>query len=154
MSKTISVEELPRKAERLLRTAWEGHESVVLERNDEPVAAIVPMDEYRRWHPDVQKADGKEPESKKTAEPPAPLAYELPADLLAEYHRLLDKKFSKGLTPEEEAEFERVGRELDKADMETPLERAADAKARREHKRRMAVLNDIIAKLKSLQQPE
>jgi hypothetical protein len=85
------------------------------------------------------------------AEPPAPpLAYELPAELLAAYHRLLDKKFSEGLTPDEEAELDRVGRELDEADMATPLEQAIDARARREHARRMAVLDNIIAQLKSL----
>jgi hypothetical protein len=54
--------------------------------------------------------------------------------VLAEYRRLLSKKFNEGLTPDEEAALERVGKELDEADMQTPLERAADAKARREHK--------------------
>jgi hypothetical protein len=77
-----------------------------------------------------------------------PLAYELPADLLAAYHRLLDKKFGEGLTSEEEAELERVGKELDQADMATPLEQAAW----REQERRMAVVDELIAKLKVLQE--
>jgi prevent-host-death family protein len=153
MSKTISVEELPRKAERLLRTAWEGHESVVLERNGEPVAAVVPMDEYRRWHSDIQKADGKEPKSKKTAEPPeSSLAYELPPDLLAEYHRLLDKKFSEGLTPAEEAELERVGKELDEADMNTPLGQAILTQAQEQHEQWMRRMDKVMETLRTLKE--
>lgn len=157
MSKTIAVEQLPRKVERLLQEAWEGEDRVVLERNGEPVAAVVPMGDYWRLYPKAdrgkQKAGGRRQKTAVPSEPvPSSLAYELPPDLLAEYHRLLDKKFGEGLTPDEEAELERVGRELDEADAATPLERAADAKARREHKQRMVVLDDIIAKLRSLQQ--
>jgi prevent-host-death family protein len=162
MSKTIPVDQLPREAERLLSAAWEEHESVVLERNGEPVAAVVPMEEYRRWHPETAKAKGerrkaekRQQEAQQTAGPPAsPLAYELPAEVLEAYHRLVSKKFAQGLTAVEEAELERLGAELDAADAATPLEREADARAQREHHRRMGVLNDIIAKLKSLQQPE
>ena len=155
MDKTIPLDELPRKTERLLRVAWEGHESVVLERHGEPVAAVVPIDDYRRLYPETaRKGDGKR-KAKAVVEPPVPpLAYELPPDLLAAYHRLLDKKFSEGLTSDEEAELERVGQELDEADMATPLEQAIDARARREHARRMAILDNIIAQLKSLQKPD
>jgi len=161
MGKTIPVDQLPREAERLLRAAWEEHESVVLERNGEPVAAVVPMEEYRRWHPEPakvkgerRKAEHRKRKSKATKPPPAaPLAYELPAGLLEAYQRLVSKKFADGLTVEEEAELERVGTELDAADAATPLERNADARARREHDRRMSTLTDIIAKLKSLQEP-
>jgi hypothetical protein len=84
-------------------------------------------------------------------EPPASaLAYELPADLLAAYHRLLDKKFGEGLTHEEEAEFERVGKELDEADMRTPLRQAVMQRAEEEHQRWMTTLEEVIAKLRSL----
>jgi prevent-host-death family protein len=161
MSKTIPVDQLPREAERLLRSAWEQNESVVLERNGEPVAAVVPMDEYRRWHPNAAKAKGetrkaeqRKRKAKATAEPQdGSLAYALPADLLTAYHRLVSKKFAEGLTVEEEAELERLGTELDAADAATPLERNAAARARREHDRRIAILTDIIEKLKSLQEP-
>jgi prevent-host-death family protein len=159
MSKTIPVDQLPREAERLLSAAWEEHESVVLERNGEPVAAVVPMAEYRRWHPEAAKAKGerRKAESKKrkvpgTAELPPPLAYELPADVLAEYHRLLDKKFNNGLTPDEEAELARVDKELDEADLATPLGQAIMQKAEEEHLRWMTTLDDVIEKLRSLRQ--
>ena len=52
MNKTISLEQLPPQIENLLQTNGEAQESLVLEHNGEPVAAIVPMDEYRKWHPD------------------------------------------------------------------------------------------------------
>ena len=146
MSRTISLHQLPRKAERLLRIAWEKHESVLLERDGEPVAAVVPMEDYQRLHPESPK--GGIP----TQLSPSSFAYELPADLLADYHRLVSKKLIEGLTPDEEAEFERVSKELDEADTATPLEQAIDARARREHERRMATLNNIIDKLKSLQE--
>jgi hypothetical protein len=155
MSKTISLEQLPRKAERLLRAAWEEQESVVLERNGQPLAAVVPMEAYRRLFPDAEKADGavacnrRRRKAKETKEPPvSPFAYDLPADVLAAYHRLVSKKFTEGLTPEEEAEMERLGAELDAADAATPLEQAAW----KEHERRMAMLDELIAKRKALQE--
>ena len=142
MSKAIPLDQLPREAERLLRAAWERHESVFLERDGEPVAVVVPMDDYQRLHP----------ESPEVETPVPPLAYELPDDLLAAYHRLVSKKLNEGLTPEEEAEFERVGKELDEADISTPLEQASRARAQQEHERRMATLKDIMAQLKSLRE--
>lgn len=91
------------------------------ETQREPVAAVVPMEGFRRLHPETARAKGKgrrlalsEAEGAKGERQGAPsLAYELPADLLAVYHRLVDKKFSEGLTPEEKAEFERVGEATD-----------------------------------------
>jgi antitoxin (DNA-binding transcriptional repressor) of toxin-antitoxin stability system len=57
MSKTISLDELPRKAERLLRSVWEERESIILERNGEPVATVAPM-----------KADGDRKKGKRKKE--------------------------------------------------------------------------------------
>jgi hypothetical protein len=156
MSKTIPIDQLPREAERLLSAAWEQHESVVLERNGEPVAAVVPMVEYRRWHPepakaksDSRKAEPRKRKARAAAEPPdTPLAYELPADLLQAYHRLVSKKFAEGLTAEEEAELGRLGAELDAADASTPLER----NAWEAHQRRMTVLEELATQRKALQQ--
>ena len=146
MSNTISLDQLPRKVAHLLRAAWEKHESVLLECNGEPVAAVVPMDDYQRLHPESSKGET-------TTQPAtASFAYELPADLLSDYHRLVSKKLMEDLTPDEEAEFERVSKELGEADAVTPLEQAIDAKARREHERRMATLNTLLDKLKSLQE--
>ena len=64
------------------------------------------MDEYRKWHPE-------EGENR--------FAYELPDQLLEVYHRLLDKKFSSGLTPEEEIELAQLNRQLDDAEAAQPL---------------------------------
>jgi prevent-host-death family protein len=139
MGKTIPVDQLPREAERLLCAAWEEHESVVLERNGEPVAAVVPMDEYRRLRPAWAES--------------GPLVEELPAGLVERYQGLVSKRFAHGLTSEEEAELERLGAELDAADAATPLEREADARARREHDRRISILIEILGRLRSPQGP-
>ncbi|MBI1925805.1 type II toxin-antitoxin system Phd/YefM family antitoxin [Candidatus Poribacteria bacterium] len=123
MSQTISLDQLPRKAENLLRGVWEGHESIVIERDGKPVAAVVPMNEYLRLYPETEKVDVKTNEGRKTETTAAPslLSYELPADLLAAYHRLLNKKFSFGLMPDEEAELTRLDQQLDEAELATPL---------------------------------
>lgn len=106
MSKTISLDNLPRQIENLLRATWEAHESLVLEHNGKPVAAIVPMDEYRKLHPD----EGENA-----------FAYELPVHVLEAYHRLLDKKFSTGLTAEEEVALSALDRQLDEVEAAQPL---------------------------------
>ena len=106
MGKTISLDQLPRQIENLLRASWEEHESLVLERNGKPVAAIVPMDEYRKWHPD---------ESENAFD------YELSTDLLEAYHKLLDKKFATGLTPQEEVELTQLDQQLNEAEAAQPL---------------------------------
>ena len=106
MSKTISLDQLPRQIENLLRANSEGHESLVLEHNGKPVAAIVPMDEYRKWYPD---------------ENGNAFDYELPTDLLEAYHKLLDKKFSTGLTSQEEIELTQLDQQLNDAEAAQPL---------------------------------
>ncbi len=60
--------------------------------------------------------------------------YELPTDLLRRYHALLDEKFTSDLT----------------ADLATPLAQEASAQERKAHQERMAVLDNLIAQLKSL----
>ena len=106
MNKTISLEQLPRQIEDLLKVNSEGQESLVLEHNGKPVAAIVPMEEYRKWHPDEDE----------TA-----FDYELPSELLEAYHKLLDKKFSTGLTAEEEVKLVALDEQLDTAEAAQPL---------------------------------
>ena len=106
MNKTISLDDFPRQVENLLRATWETHQSLVLEQNGKPVAAIVPMDEYRKWHPDEDENA---------------FAYELPSHLLEAYHRLLDKKFSTGLTPEEKVKLSELDQQLDEAEAAQPL---------------------------------
>ena len=106
MSKTISLDQLPRQIENLLRATWEGHESLVLEDNGKPVAAIVPMDEYRKWYSDTGESA---------------FDYELPTDLLEAYHELLDKKFSDGLTPQEEVELAELDQQLNDTEATQPL---------------------------------
>jgi len=157
MGKTIPVDQLPRAVERLLRAAWEEQESVVLERDGEPVAAVVPMEEYRRLRTATASGKQSAPEhGTRQAETrsalTAPLVEKLPEGLVESYQHLVSKQFAEGLTSEEEAELERLGAELDAADAATPVERAADARARREHDRRMSILTDVLRKLRSLQE--
>jgi hypothetical protein len=83
--------------------------------------------------------------------PAEPEAFTLPSDLLAAYHRLVDKRFNEGLTPAEEMELREVSRKLDSAELSTPIERAVDAKSTHEHQESLEVLNEVIARLKSLQ---
>ncbi|MCS6861026.1 MAG: hypothetical protein NZT92_11985 [Abditibacteriales bacterium] len=153
MSKTISLDELPRKAKRLLRAVWEEQESIILERNGEPVATVAPVGQRTRMADgERQKGKGKRKKTTTTVEPSKPpLTYELPSGLLAAYHRLVSKKLAEGLTPDEEAELGRVEEQLDEAELATPLGQYINAKAEREHARRMARLDELIAKLKALQ---
>ncbi len=144
MSKTISLEQLPRQVESLLREAWEGHDSVVLESDGEPVAVVVLIEDYLRLHPESNKSE--------TAEMPSALDYELPADLLDAYHRLLDKKFTSGLTPDEEAELAKIDKQLDEAELATPLIQSTLTKTGKQHERWMHTLNDVITKLRELRE--
>ncbi len=155
MNKTIPLDELPRRVEHLLQAAWEKHESVILEWDGEPVAVVVPMAEYWQLHPEMVRTgdDGEAAVSGERRETtmqlfPSAISAELPADVLADYHRLVSKKFVEGLTSAEEAELARLGAELDAADAATPLEQAAW----RKHERQMAILDELIAKLKALQE--
>ena len=87
MARIISLNALPSDAEQMFRAVWDTRETVLIEHEGTAVAAVVPMEEYRQLHP----------------EKPKPLLleavpYELPAELLTAYHRLVDKKFTIGLT--------------------------------------------------------
>lgn len=137
MNKTISLDDLPRQVENLLRATWEGHESLVLEQDGKPVAAIVPMDEYRKLHPDADENA---------------LAYELPTHLLEAYHGLLDKKFSTGLTPEEESELSKLDQQLDDAEATQPLIQSMQRRATRRDENWMQRCEEIMAKLRELRE--
>ncbi len=133
MNKTISLDDLPRQVENLLRATWEADESLVLEQNGKPVAAIVPMDEYRKLHPDENAA-----------------AYELPVHLLQAYHGLLDKKFSTGLTPEEEVELTQLDEQLNEAEAAQPLIQSMQKRSAARHENWMQRFEKVMAKLRSL----
>ncbi len=133
MNKTISLDDLPRQVENLLRATWEAHESLVLEYNGKPVAAIVPMDEYRKLHPDENAA-----------------AYELPVHLLEAYHSLLDKKFSMGLTPEEEVELTQLDEQLNEAEAAQPLIQSMQKRSAARDENWMQRFEEVMAKLRSL----
>ena len=135
MNKTISLDDLPRQVENLLRATWEGHESLVLEQNGKPVAAIVPMDEYRKLHPDADENA---------------FAYELPLPILEAYHGLLDKKFSTGLTKEEEITLSKLDRQLDDAEATQPLIQSMQRRATARDENWMQTLEEIIINLRSL----
>ena len=137
MNRKISLDDLPRQVENLLRATWEGHESLVLEQNGEPVAAIVPMDEYRKWHPDEDENA---------------FAYELPAHLLEAYHGLLDKKFSTGLTPEEEVELSELDQQLDETEAAQPLIQTMHRRATTHDENWMQKFEEVMAKLRELRE--
>ena len=133
MNKTISLDDFPRQVENLLRATWEAHESLVLEHNGKPVAAIVPMNEYRKLHPDENAA-----------------AYELPVHLLEAYHRLLDKKFSTGLTPEEEVELAQLDEQLNEAEAAQPLIQSMQKRSAARDENWMQRFEEVIARLREL----
>ena len=137
MNKTISLEQLPPQIENLLRTNWEGHESLVLEHNGKPVAAIVPMDEYRKWHPDKDENA---------------FDYELPVDLLEAYHKLLDKKFSTGLTSEEEVKLAEVDQQLNDAEAAQPLIRSMQKYAALRDENWKQRFEEVVTKLRELKE--
>lgn len=137
MSKTISLDQLPRQIENLLRASSEGHESLVLEHNGKPVAAIVPMDEYRRWHPD---------ESENAFD------YELPTNLLEAYHKLLDKKFSTGLTPQEEVEVAQLDQQLNEAEAAQPLIQSMPKREALRDKNWKQRFEEVVTKLRELKE--
>ena len=137
MNKTVSVDQLPPQIENLLRMIWEGNESLVLEQDGKPVAAVVPMDEYRKWHP----AKGEDA-----------FSYELPPDLLAAYQALLDKKFSSGLTPQEENELAQLNQQLDDVEEAQPLVQSIRSRAAAQDQRWMQTLEEVITKLRELRE--
>ena len=136
MSKTISLDQLPHQADSLLRTIWEAHESLVLEHNGKPVAVIVPMDEYRKWH--LEEDENR-------------FTYELPDHLLEVYHRLLDKKFSSGLTPEE-VELTQLDRRLDEAETAQPLIQSIQRRTTARDENWTQRFEEVIAKLRELKE--
>ena len=76
--------------------------------------------------------------------------HELPGDLLQAYHRLLDKKFSDGLSLGEEGKLKQIGQQLDEADARTPLEQDLDSRAKAKHQERMSILSNVLSELHSL----
>ena len=137
MNKTISLEQLPRQIENLLRASCEGNESLVLEHNGKPIAAIVPMEEYRKWY---------------TVENENAFDYELPSNLLKAYHELQDKKFSTGLTPEEEVELARLDKELDDAEAAQPLIQSIQNRTSAQEENWEKRFKEAITKLRELKE--
>ena len=137
MSKTISLDQLPRQIENLLRASSEGHESLVLEHNGKPIAAIVPMDEYHKWYPD---------------ENGNVLDYELPTVLLEAYHKLLDKKFSIGLTPQEEIELIQLDQQLNDAEAAQPLIQSMQKREALRDENWKQRFEEVVTKLRELKE--
>ena len=137
MNKTISLDDLPRQVENLLRATWEAHESLVLEHNGKPVAAIVPMDEYRKLHPDADENA---------------FTYELPVHILEAYHGLLDKKFSAGLTKEEEMRLSKLDQQLNDAEAAQPLIQSMQRRSATRDENWMQRFDEVMAKLRELRE--
>ena len=137
MRKTISLNQLPRQIENLLRTNWAGDESFILEHNGRPVAAIVPMDEYCKWHPDEDENA---------------FDYELPTDLLEAYHTLLDKKFSNSLTPQEEGELTQLDQQLNDAEAAQPLIQSMQKRTAARDEDWKQRFEEVVTKLRELKE--
>ena len=137
MNKTISLDDLPRQVENLLRATWEEHERLVLEQNGKPVAAIIPMDEYRKLHPDADENA---------------FAYELPVHVLEAYHGLLDKKFSTGLTKEEKITLSKLDQQLDDVEATQPLIQSMPRRAMGRNENWMQRCEEVITKLRELRE--
>ena len=93
------------------------------------------MDEYRKLHPDEDENA---------------FVYELPVHLLEAYHSLLDKKFSTGLTPEEEIELSRLDQHLDDAEVTQPLIQSMGMHVNSEDQKWMWTLEEVIVNLRNL----
>ncbi len=137
MNKIISLDQLPPQIENLLRSNWAGHESLVLEHNGKPIAAIVSMDEYRKWH--LNESENA-------------FDYELPTDLLEAYHRLLDKKFSTGLTCQEEIELTQLNRQLNDAEASQPLIQSMQRRAALENESWKQRFEEVATTLRELKE--
>lgn len=137
MPKTISLDQLPPQIENLLRATWEGHESLVLEDNGQPIAAIVPMDEYRKWYSDTDENA---------------FDYELPTDLLEAYHKLLDKKFSDGLTPQEEVALTQLDQQLNDAEAAQPLIQSMQKRNATRDENWKQRFEEVVTKLRELKE--
>ena len=107
MNKTISLEQLPPQIENLLRTNWEGHESLVLEHNGKPVAVGCP--------------DGWNIVNGILIKMKMPFITSFPRTCFEIYHKLLDKKFATGLTSEEEVKLAEVDQQLNDVEAAQPL---------------------------------
>ena len=137
MNKTISLNQFPSQVENLLREISQGNESLVLEDDGKPVGAVVPMDEYLKLQPHGDEVA---------------LSYELPTELLAAYHKLLDKKFSVGLTLQEEAELTRLNEQLDDAEAAQPLVQLIRTQASATNEKWVRTFQEAITKLRELRE--
>ena len=137
MNKTISLNQFPSQVENLLREISQGNESLVLEDDGKPVGAVVPMDEYLKLHPHEDEDA---------------FSYELPTELLAAYHKLLDKKFSVGLTLQEDAKLTGLNEQLDDAEAAQPLVQLIRARAAAYDEKWIQTFQEAIAKLRELRE--
>ena len=101
------------------------------------MAAIVPMDEYCKWHPNEDENA---------------FDYELPAGLLEAYHKLLDKKFSIGLTPQEEVELTQLDQQLNDAEAAQPLIQAMQKRAALRDENWKQRFEEVVTKLRELKE--
>lgn len=137
MNKTISLNELPNQVESLIREISQGSEGIVFEDDGKAVGAVVSMDEYLKLHPH---------------EDDDAFIYELPADVLSAYHKLLDKKFSTGLTLQEEAELTGLKEKLDDAESAQPLVQLIRARAADRDEKWIRTFQETMAKLRELRE--
>ena len=78
--------------------------------------------------------------------------YELPTALFEAYHKLLDKKFSTGLTSEEEVELAELDRQLDDAEAAQPLIQSMQQHVTQRDENWKQRFEEIVTKLRELKE--
>ena len=76
--------------------------------------------------------------------------YELPTNLLEAYHKLLDKKFSTGLTSEEKVILAALGQQLDDAEAAQPLIQSMQQRVTQRDENWKHRFEEVISKLREL----
>ncbi len=137
MNKTISMNQFPSQVQNVLREVLRGNEGLALEDGGVPVGAVVSMAEYLKLRPNEDRDA---------------FSYELPTELLDAYHDLLDKKFSVGLTLQEEAELTGLNQRLDDAESAQPLVQRIRSQASATNEQWVQTFQEAIAKLRELRE--
>ena len=76
--------------------------------------------------------------------------YELPTDLLEVYHKLLDKKFSTGLTSQEEVELTQLDQQLNDAEAAQPLVQSMQKRETLRDENWQQKFEEVVTKLREL----
>ena len=87
--------------------------------------------------------------------PAQPLLHSAPSQqafdaLLAQYHSLLDKKFTQGLTGDEAGNLSRLADEISALELADPVTQDSETLAQADHAHKVATLDQVIQLLRSV----